>query len=220
MCHTIEDPTFDATAYATNPRARIRPIHRPPRVPTDRHPHCHWTIVIDPENDPVGPAALTRAGRRAPARVRAERAGRRAVARRHGRLPRRVRPRLPPHRAVEQRARGRRTRVPGAVAPARERGRARARDRASSADVVRTMLAKHWVGVAWLTSERLADRLGARDGGAAGVAAVLALQPILPPGFARDVSVDGDRVRARPHRLGARSARSRAPGSPGLLAHG
>ncbi len=44
MCHTIEDPTFDATAFATNPRARIRPIHRPPRVPADRHPHCHWTI--------------------------------------------------------------------------------------------------------------------------------------------------------------------------------
>src|SRR3954454_22406228 len=59
MCHTIEDPTFDATAYATNPRARIRPIHRPPRVPADRAPHCHWTIEIDPANDPVGPAGLT-----------------------------------------------------------------------------------------------------------------------------------------------------------------
>ena len=59
MCHTIEDPTFDATAYATNPRARIRPIHRPPRVPSDRTPHCHWTIIIDPENEPVGPARLT-----------------------------------------------------------------------------------------------------------------------------------------------------------------
>src|SRR3954454_20987027 len=31
MCHDIEDPTFDATAAATNPRARMRPIHRPPR---------------------------------------------------------------------------------------------------------------------------------------------------------------------------------------------
>src|SRR5262245_32647732 len=61
MCHTIEDPTFDATAYATNPRARIRPIHRPPRVPADRVPHCHWTIRIDPANEPVGPAANTRA---------------------------------------------------------------------------------------------------------------------------------------------------------------
>lgn len=25
MCHTIEDPTFDATAIATNPRAQVRP---------------------------------------------------------------------------------------------------------------------------------------------------------------------------------------------------
>ena len=36
MCHHIEDPTFDATAVATNPRAQVRPIHRPPRVPADR----------------------------------------------------------------------------------------------------------------------------------------------------------------------------------------
>jgi hypothetical protein len=49
MCHTIEDPTFDATATATNPRARIRPVHRPPRTPADRHPHCHWTVTIDPD---------------------------------------------------------------------------------------------------------------------------------------------------------------------------
>jgi hypothetical protein len=47
MCHTIEDPTFDATAVATNARAQVRPIHRPPRVPTDRHPHCAWTVIID-----------------------------------------------------------------------------------------------------------------------------------------------------------------------------
>jgi len=53
MCHTIEDPTFDATAVATNPRAQVRPIHRPPRVPADRHPHCHWTITIDPSHPPV-----------------------------------------------------------------------------------------------------------------------------------------------------------------------
>ena len=50
MCHHIEDPTFDATAGATNPYAAVRPVHRPPRVPADRHPHCHWTVTIgDPE---------------------------------------------------------------------------------------------------------------------------------------------------------------------------
>jgi hypothetical protein len=47
MCHTIEDPTFDATAVATNPHAQMRPIHRPPRKPADRHPHCAWTVIID-----------------------------------------------------------------------------------------------------------------------------------------------------------------------------
>jgi hypothetical protein len=47
MCHDIEDPTFDATAVATNRRAQIRPIHRPPRIPADRQPHCAWTVIID-----------------------------------------------------------------------------------------------------------------------------------------------------------------------------
>lgn len=47
MCHDIEDPTFDATAVASNPKARVRPVHRPPRVPADRSPVCHWTVSID-----------------------------------------------------------------------------------------------------------------------------------------------------------------------------
>lgn len=51
MCHDIEDPTFDATAIATNRRARIRPIHRPPRRPVDRSPHCAWTVTIEPDRD-------------------------------------------------------------------------------------------------------------------------------------------------------------------------
>jgi hypothetical protein len=59
MCHHIEDPTFDATAVATNPRARIRPIHRPPRNPAGREPHCHWTTKIDPALDPVTEIPLT-----------------------------------------------------------------------------------------------------------------------------------------------------------------
>jgi len=52
MCHTIEDPTFDATALATNPQAQVRPIHRPPRRPADRNPVCAWTVVIDPSHEP------------------------------------------------------------------------------------------------------------------------------------------------------------------------
>jgi hypothetical protein len=56
MCHDIEDPTFDATAVATNATAQMRPIHRPPRTPSDRHPHCAWTVKIDdshPEAVPI-----------------------------------------------------------------------------------------------------------------------------------------------------------------------
>ncbi|SUA41306.1 Uncharacterised protein [Nocardia africana] len=63
MCHTIEDPTFDATALATNPHAQVRPIHRPPRRPADRVPVCAWTVRIDPANEP--PAVPRNAARMA-----------------------------------------------------------------------------------------------------------------------------------------------------------
>jgi hypothetical protein len=53
MCHDIEDPTFDATAVATNPRARMRPFHRPPRSPVDRSPVCHWSVEIDHDAEPL-----------------------------------------------------------------------------------------------------------------------------------------------------------------------
>jgi len=66
MCHAIEDPTFDASAVATNPRARCRPIHRPPRTPADRVPHCRWEVFIDPDAEPLVETAITR-------RVRASR---------------------------------------------------------------------------------------------------------------------------------------------------
>jgi hypothetical protein len=59
MCHEIEDPTFDATAAATNARAQIRPIHRPPRVPPDRVPHCRWRVRIEPDAAPVSEHPLT-----------------------------------------------------------------------------------------------------------------------------------------------------------------
>ncbi len=50
MCHDVEDPTFDATAAATHPCAKVRPIHRPPRVPSARVPHCRWKVFIDDES--------------------------------------------------------------------------------------------------------------------------------------------------------------------------
>ena len=55
MCHDIEDPTFDATAAATNPRMKMRPIHRPPRNPAGRYPHCRWSVFIDDEAAPQDP---------------------------------------------------------------------------------------------------------------------------------------------------------------------
>lgn len=61
MCHDIEDPTFDGTAIATNPRARMRPVHRPPRVPVDRTPHCEWNVFIDHEAEPLTEPAVTTA---------------------------------------------------------------------------------------------------------------------------------------------------------------
>ena len=53
MCHDIEDPTFDATAAAVNRMMKMRPIHRPPRVPEGRYPHCHWKVYIDDIGDPA-----------------------------------------------------------------------------------------------------------------------------------------------------------------------
>jgi hypothetical protein len=72
MCHDIEDPTFDATAVASNPKAQVRPIHRPPRTPedqqSDRHPHCAWTVIIDeshPDVQPIPNLAIVEASRAA-----------------------------------------------------------------------------------------------------------------------------------------------------------
>ncbi|MDT4936589.1 MAG: hypothetical protein QOG80_260 [Pseudonocardiales bacterium] len=53
MCHDIEDPTFDATAVATNARAQVRPVYRPPHAQPDRQPHCAWTVTIDPAHPAV-----------------------------------------------------------------------------------------------------------------------------------------------------------------------
>jgi hypothetical protein len=213
MCHTIEDPTFDATAYATNPRARIRPIHRPPRVPADRVPHCHWTIEIDPANAPVGPATHTRGV---------------------GELPI---ARLANERAPEREPRGR-TDYRGAFEPAFRLGdlstatlAAVAREfqiqshlLTSSAELTlrgrlgaepaREILTAQWIAVAWVAGQRLARALGLSDGGAETVAAVLRLHAGLPPGFVRSVEVRSDRVRIA---LAAASEDLLDPEQPGWL---
>ena len=56
----VGPPTFDATAQAVNPRARVRPVHRPPRDPRDRRPVCHWEVVIDDDAEPLEEAPITR----------------------------------------------------------------------------------------------------------------------------------------------------------------
>jgi hypothetical protein len=60
MCHTIEDGTFDETAQAVNPKARIRPVHRPPRVPAGRVPMCRWEVVIDDDTEELPEADITK----------------------------------------------------------------------------------------------------------------------------------------------------------------
>jgi hypothetical protein len=59
MCHDIEDPTFDGTAIATNPLARMRPIHRPPRKPDATGPHCEWSVTIEHQAEPLSESEIT-----------------------------------------------------------------------------------------------------------------------------------------------------------------
>jgi hypothetical protein len=185
MCHTIEDPTFDATAYATNPRARIRPIHRPPRVPADRAPHCHWTIIIDPANEPVGPARLSQQVGTLPL------ASLSIAPRPSGQgYPTAFNPkfRLADCSDETLAALAREFAVQthllmcsGEIALAERFG----------ADRARELLADAWLATAWVATERLRDVLG--DG--LDVARLLALHPAIPPGFTRTVERDGERVR-------------------------
>jgi hypothetical protein len=219
MCHTIEDPTFDATALATNPRARVRPVHRPPRRPADRVPHCHWTIEIDPANEPVQPIAHTHAVAALPlARVANERE-----------------PEAAPQGWTDYR---------GAFDPDFRLGRlasstlaAVAREfqiqchlLASSAELAlrerfgaqraRDISATQWNAVGWVAGARLARALGLEGRGAEAVAAVLRLGSTLPPGFRREVTIAGGRMRLVLEPASAELLAPEAPGWLGQLARG
>jgi hypothetical protein len=189
MCHHIEDPTFDGTAVATNPHARIRPIHRPPRVPAGREPHCHWTITIDPENEPIGPAPHTLRVAELPlATVPNERP---ADAEPGGRTD--YRGSFNPAFRLADLSHG------TLVAVAREfqeqvhlltsSAELSLADRLGR-DTAREIMASQWTGAAWVASERLAAALGLEGGGIDAVAAVLALHPAFPPGFESTLRVD------------------------------
>ena len=219
MCHRIEDPTFDATAVATNPRARMRPIHRPPRTPADRQPHCHWTITIEPGVEPVIEEPLTlEVGRLPLAQVPNER----PADREPGGWPDYAGPFDPSFR-LERLAQS------TLVAALREFS-LQTHLLASSASLylaqrhepgaVREVLANHWAGANWVTAERIAALLGIAGGGIEAVAQVLALHPALPPGLAAALEPRG----AHGARLALSGPRelldANAPGWLGLLASG
>ena len=192
MCHTIEDPTFDATALATNPRARIRPIHRPPRMPYDRHPHCHWTIEISDEHEPVGQiplaqyvGALPLAG--IPNSVTGDTTA--------GLFADYSGPFRPEFR-LRQLTNG------ALAAVAREflmqlHLKAAANEAAVAARTDKKLgqvaTDEGWILPAWIVGERLAKAADLGEGPEA-VGKLLALTPVLPPGFDRAISVEGDRI--------------------------
>jgi len=219
MCHRIEDPTFDATAVATNPRARMRPIHRPPRTPADRHPHCHWTIKIEPGVEPVIEEPLTlEVGRLPLAKVPNERPADREPGGWHdyaGPFDAKFR--------LEHLSQG------ALVAALREFS-LQAHLLASSASLyllqrhepsaVREVLANQWAGTNWVTAERIAAELGIAGGGIEAVAQVLALHPALPHGVSAALEPTGERS-VRLALSGPRELLdANAPGWLGLLAAG
>jgi hypothetical protein len=212
MCHTIEDPTFDATAYATNPRARVRPVHRPPRAPADRVPHCHWSIAIDPANEPVGPAKHTGAVAALPlARIanarRPEPDAKGMTDYRGGFDPEFKLGKLSSATlaavAREFHVQSHLLSSSAELALAERFGAAKARE----------ILEAQWVAIGWVASQRLARALGV-EGRAGALADVLRLHPALPPGFARSVEAGPRRVRLA---LEPASSDLLDPANPGWL---
>ncbi len=188
MCHTIEDPTFDATALAHNPKAQIRPIHRPPRIPVNRDPHCHWTLKIDEANPPVPPIPRTDQVRAlALASLPNQRSGNRTDGRDDytGEFD------------PEFRLTGLSTSALRALAvefavqthlliASNEFGIA---DRADVA-TARRLQEDGWVSLSWILAERLVGNLSLGSGPEA-AASALALTAAIPPGFDRDVDLEG-----------------------------
>ena len=196
MCHDIEDPTFDATAIATNAKAQMRPIHRPPRTPADRHPHCAWTVIIDeshPEAKGLPPLAViekTRAAGWDLAPIDFAGAGRSDysgplmsdfdfAAYSHSALVR---------MADEVCLQMHLLALSFALA---------VRTRADSEESARTIYTKGLIGVAGLGAERI-QRALTLPGGSQGVLAVMALHPLFnPAGYVEAEFADG-RVHVRP----------------------
>lgn len=47
ICHHMEDPTFDATVMAVNPRMRCRPVYRPPYGDVPEGGPCRWRVAVE-----------------------------------------------------------------------------------------------------------------------------------------------------------------------------
>ncbi len=195
MCHHIEDPTFDATAFATNGRAQIRPVHRPPRTPTDRAPHCHWTIDIDPNRAPVTESDVTQRARSlglldVPIVCATERLGDGLVDY-SGEFSSDFSLGMLATDTLVAVAREFQMQVFLLTASAELAVAARYGEAAG-----RSIGLQQWIGAGWVASERIGRALDLRGGGIDVVAALLALHPALPPGFTREVAIDGNQATA------------------------
>ncbi len=196
MCHDIEDPTFDATAVATNPRAQVRPIHRPPRASAEQSPHCHWRVTINREAEPIverdmtafmGQRLLSNLELHRP--VAAERGGWEDYA---GPLVEEMHLEYFSQSALVTICKELAIQFHLLVASL---GLAVAQ---RFGDDAATRIAEfQMTGAAWATSERLVRCLGLEGGGLNAIAEVLAVHPALQPReyFGVDVTAKGDVLR-------------------------
>jgi hypothetical protein len=190
-------------------------------VPDDRHPHCHWTITINPANEPVGQVPLTEAVVRLPlARISNERS---AVA-----GPEEARM-VDYSGNFEPAFRLGDLATPTLAAVTREfqmqthllicSGELALREKFGD-DAGLAMTESTWVGAAWIAAERLGETIEPAPDVASHLARALALTPALPPGFDRDVRCDGRRVLVTITPQFAGLDDEQHPGCAGLLARG
>ncbi|GAA2143138.1 hypothetical protein [Actinomadura napierensis] len=196
MCHDIEDPTFDATAVATNPKAQVRPIHRPPRKPADRQPHCAWTVTIDdshPEAQGIPLLAVNERSRAATLELAPIDPSDEGLADYSGPLlsdldfaafSRSALVRIADEVCLQMHL------LDHAFALA-------VAERAADADALLRIRRKQLVGIAGIAAERLARAL-ALPATPEGAARLLAVHPLLNPSAYVDASVDGATVTVRP----------------------
>jgi len=192
LCHEMEDPTFDATAIAVNPRARVRPEHRPPLQIGHVGPTCRWRVFIDGDPQPYPPLA-----------VRDEVAASRAARFRFAGLPAELGPGLAdysgafvPDFSLESLAH------PVLARLCREltldvhlltRASAAALRSRWGAEVARDLAREQWAALAPVYVPRLRRVLGIKDDGIAAVLKVLQVDPALPHEYVRSkASLEAD----------------------------